>query len=551
MIILTVVYNKPEFVPYQYACLQKYITVPFEFHVFDNSDSRDFERKFRDICQSLGVRYKRVPQEIHLSSNPSSRAGASLTYALQYIYQILQHRDVVMVNDSDLFLTGAYNPIERLGSLDILGRSADAQYQLNEPSTGNSLRNITYYTNQFVILNLKTLPDFVQVSFLPGVVHGTSVDCGGLLHTYFERHPSVRHAACKDVCSNLYSDQTLASCPDGLRPFFASEIEITQCADTIPEGMNRGKSFAEIIEDAFLHLRAGSNWIQHPDTIAWKREQLLFQYLCRRLIDWDSVLTPSAQNKYVISFSLYGDDPKYTHNAIVNVLLAKCVYNGWICRFYVDASVPESIVRTLESMGTEVVPMTSVRDVPGSERMLWRFHAASDPSVAVMISRDCDSWVSFREAYSVREWVQSDKQFHILRDHCYHSQAIMGGMWGVKRGTLPEMKDLCDVFSTKETYDQGFLATVIYPRIVSSCMVHIGNQYTNQGVPALGYFPDGGKPLSLYPRIREYIPGINIEDANTANIFYCSHCKQHHSFFIGEMMNVLLSPVQTLVQTVM
>ena len=548
MIILTVVYNKPEFIPYQYACLRKYMTVPFEFHVFDNASSQDCERQFREVCQSLGIRYKRVPQDIHRSQDPSSRAGASLTYALQYIYQVLHYRDVVMVNDSDLFLTESFNPIERLGTFDLIGRSAAAQYSLNEPQTGQSLRNITYYTNQFVIMNFQTLPDFVQISFMPGVIHGTQVDCGGLLHTYFEQHPTLRHGTCNDSCSNFYSNQNIDSCADTLRPFFKGEIDITENATTIPDGMNRGKSFAEIIDNVFIHLRAGSNWIQHPGNIAWQRERNLFQFLCHKLIDWKSVIQPSPENKYVISFSLYGNNPKYTLNAIMNVLLARVVYDGWICRFYVDDSVPNSIVNTLHSLGAEIEYMKSSS---GSERMLWRFHAASDPTVAAMISRDCDSWVSFREAFSVREWIQSDKQFHIIRDHCYHSQKIMGGMWGVKRGTLPDMKDLCDSFSQTQTYDQGFLADVIYPRILSSVMVHLGNQYTNQGIPANGYFPDGGKPLASYPRIREYIPSVNIEDINTANIFYCSHCKKHHSFFIGEMFNNIPTQVQTLLQTYM
>ena len=42
--------------------------------------------------------------------------------------------------------------------------------------------------------------------------------------------------------------------------------------------------------------------------------------------------------------------------------------------------------------------------------MLWRFHAASDCSVSAMISRDCDSWLSFREAIAVkiREYIKGN-----------------------------------------------------------------------------------------------------------------------------------------------
>ena len=49
----------------------------------------------------------------------------------------------------------------------------------------------------------------------------------------------------------------------------------------------------------------------------------------------------------VISFSLWGDNPKYTIGAIKNAMLAKDIYPGWICRFYLGRSVPEKIKKGL------------------------------------------------------------------------------------------------------------------------------------------------------------------------------------------------------------
>ena len=52
--------------------------------------------------------------------------------------------------------------------------------------------------------------------------------------------------------------------------------------------------------------------------------------------------------KKVISFSLWGDDPKYTIGAIRNAELAKTVYPGWVPRFYcAKNSVPENIINQL------------------------------------------------------------------------------------------------------------------------------------------------------------------------------------------------------------
>ena len=38
----------------------------------------------------------------------------------------------------------------------------------------------------------------------------------------------------------------------------------------------------------------------------------------------------------------------------------------------------------------------------------------------------------YREIAAVQEWWQSEKSFHIMRDHPQHQTAILGGMWGIK-----------------------------------------------------------------------------------------------------------------------
>ena len=52
--------------------------------------------------------------------------------------------------------------------------------------------------------------------------------------------------------------------------------------------------------------------------------------------------------KKVISFSLWGNDRKYTIGAIENAKLAKEHYPGWTCRYYIGKSVPEDITEQLK-----------------------------------------------------------------------------------------------------------------------------------------------------------------------------------------------------------
>ena len=39
------------------------------------------------------------------------------------------------------------------------------------------------------------------------------------------------------------------------------------------------------------------------------------------------------------------------------------------------------------------------------------------------------------EAAAVKEWLDSDKTLHAMRDHPYHGVSIMGGGWGSKLDT--------------------------------------------------------------------------------------------------------------------
>jgi len=176
--------------------------------------------------------------------------------------------------------------------------------------------------------------------------------------------------------------------------------------------------------------------------------------------------------KKVISFSLWGGDPRYTLGALQNANLAKIVYPDWRCRFYVGTSVPNSIIELLRQFNNvEVVSMLERGDWTG---MFWRFLVASDPEVEVAIIRDCDSRLWFREKLAVDEWLLSNKDFHIMRDNPQHGIAILGGMWGVRNKLLYNMRNLIDSY-TKGNYwqvDQNFLRDVIYPIVADKAFVH-------------------------------------------------------------------------------
>ena len=180
--------------------------------------------------------------------------------------------------------------------------------------------------------------------------------------------------------------------------------------------------------------------------------------------------------KKVIAFSLWGTDKKYTLGAIRNAVLANEIYEGWTCRFYCGEDVTKGIKKTLAWNGAEVVEMGGA-DWNG---MFWRFLAADGDDV--MISRDTDSRLSLREKAAVDEWLESDKDFHIMRDHPYHQTEILGGMWGARNGILKGIKEMIATYDTRDfdnkyQVDQNFLREEIYPLVLHKAMVH--DEYFN------------------------------------------------------------------------
>lgn len=174
----------------------------------------------------------------------------------------------------------------------------------------------------------------------------------------------------------------------------------------------------------------------------------------------------------VISFSLWGDNPKYTIGAIRNAELAKTLYPDWTCYFFTANDVPTNIIDDLRSLdNTHII----IKNSPGNwTSMFWRFDTCTDPSIDISIFRDTDSRLSIREKLAVDEWLVSDKTFHIMRDHPFHRFPILGGMWGYKHNTAYDMNSLLNNFNKTNQYgtDYEFFTKILYPIIENDKFVH-------------------------------------------------------------------------------
>jgi GT2 family glycosyltransferase len=233
----------------------------------------------------------------------------------------------------------------------------------------------------------------------------------------------------------------------------------------------------------------------------------------------------------IISFSLYGDRRKHILNAVINCLLAPAVYPGWKCRFYLDDTVPTPVLALLEAF--EHVELRRMPRHASSAAGLWRFLAAGDEDLDAVILRDADSWLSTREAACVQAWLDGDRDFHLIRDHCQQSAPMLGGMWGVRGGVLPSIGDwIREYEGTGATDAQGFLADWVYALTIGRATIHRGEQRDSTGA-AVDPMRDGAIPIPDHLEVDEAVAGISWLDAHHLNAFTCKQCGEIHRTFIG------------------
>jgi hypothetical protein len=182
----------------------------------------------------------------------------------------------------------------------------------------------------------------------------------------------------------------------------------------------------------------------------------------------------------IISYSLWGNEPLYCVGALENIKGQKEFYPDWTCRFYVHYSVNTKLLHKLDKVG-ELIIINEEPYIDFLHRPMcwWRLRALKDKTIDRVIFRDIDSRLTLRERMIVKEWEDSGKEVHIIRDHEYHGCLMLTGMFGVTRKFIERIDydDLVEKFENirfvcRWSDDQEFLGKMIYPLAKQSMMVH-------------------------------------------------------------------------------
>lgn len=169
---------------------------------------------------------------------------------------------------------------------------------------------------------------------------------------------------------------------------------------------------------------------------------------------------PESAFGKLVSFSLWGDQTKYTLGILENAKLMPDIYPEWTMRVYIERG--HYLIARLRALSVDVVEMDREE---GSRGMFWRFLAADDTRFSHVVFRDADSRINARESAAVEQWIKSGTALHVMRDHYWHLQKpVIGGAWGIKTNSM-QMRDEIAQWSHSGRYgdDELFLANVVWP----------------------------------------------------------------------------------------
>lgn len=194
----------------------------------------------------------------------------------------------------------------------------------------------------------------------------------------------------------------------------------------------------------------------------------------------------------VFSFCLYGpENPKYYTGLLENIFLAGKYFPDWKVYVYYGSDVTPAFVNHLAACTSVVLRPTNCL---GAINMIHRFYAIDEPDVELMMVRDADSRIHWKDRWAIREFVrQPHFVAHTIRDNIEHTADMMGGLWGLRKSSGLHMQTEYTRYKEdpskghRNGHDQNFLSDVIYPKVVSRMLVHYSNKRRKLGETAVEF----------------------------------------------------------------
>lgn len=194
----------------------------------------------------------------------------------------------------------------------------------------------------------------------------------------------------------------------------------------------------------------------------------------------------------VFSFCLYGPPNQryYPVSLLENIYLVGRYFPDWKVYIYVAPDVDQSFLDQIVMYSNVVLRPTGKL---GPINMFERFFAIDEPDVDIMIVRDADSHVHWKDRWAINDFLKKTTfDAHIIRDHVEHTSKMMGGMWGIRKSAGINIGDLYNLYKQNPNdrgygLDQSFLTDYIYPYIWKKALVHYSNGRAIDGETAVQF----------------------------------------------------------------
>lgn len=193
-----------------------------------------------------------------------------------------------------------------------------------------------------------------------------------------------------------------------------------------------------------------------------------------------SYLLKKEENIKVFSFCLYGNNKKYTEGMLENIEIITKDFLDYEIWIFGGDSVSSEYIEKYKTYKNVLWISTTINT---AFLMCMRFFPLSLPEkIKTCFIRDADSRIYNRDQWCIREFLQSDYQYHTIRDHYYHKARIMGGLLGWKyvynenenNNILYDLIEWKKKSNNADGYntDAEFLEKYLYPKIRTSLLIH-------------------------------------------------------------------------------
>lgn len=164
----------------------------------------------------------------------------------------------------------------------------------------------------------------------------------------------------------------------------------------------------------------------------------------------------------VFSFCIYGTERNYYDGLLENIQIIREYFPDFDIYIYKGICDPNWIFEE----NCKVIDTHK----EGAINMLYRYLPIGFADIGFI--RDTDSRITERDRWCIQEFLKSDKSYHIIRDHYWHKEPIMGGIFGWKKQIKLELS-LDSVIGYSQ--DMAYLKEHLYPLIKSDSLIHTNN----------------------------------------------------------------------------